>query len=572
MSKNIDQIFITNPITTNVGTDLMYFGRSPYGITNDAAMDFTHFSAQFVPIANLTVGGPVTFTGAHTFNAILTANTTVTFPTSGTLATTAQIPVLPTVPFIVGASGPYTTIQAAINAAAAVATITQQQMVLINPGTYTENLTLMDFVHLSCFGASDIAVTINGNATYTSSVSNGILSLNCLSFTTTAGGTAALIVAGSSTCVLNMDNCTFTAQTAPCFACSNSNATIFKSNSTDFAAAGQFVFNLSAGTITVNGCEIVSTDTPSVMSGGTLEILGGFVTDAFVLTNGAGVFITSSVIESNNSLSTFTIGAGAEVIVVNSTIACNAPSGFWATGTGTIIYNSLTTALGSASQIDPAVANLDLPLLIGNLSFDGGITTLSTTGQMIFGRTSDVPLIAPLSGDATVSNTGALTITSINGHAVTLAGAVTFAGAFTTVGAFAVTQTYTATTNVTFPTSGTLATTSQLPNAWVDQTTPSVTMVTNTGYTSDDGATLVTFTLPTTSAIGDFVEINGKGAGLWKIAQIIGQQIHFGTSTTTSGATGSLASVNQYDCIRLRCLTANTIWVVVSAIGNLTVV
>lgn len=107
---------------------------------------------------------------------------------------------------------------------------------------------------------------------------------------------------------------------------------------------------------------------------------------------------------------------------------------------------------------------------------------------------------------------------------------------------------------------------------WVDETGASVTMATNTGYTSDDGATLVTFTLPTTSAIGDYVEINGKGSGLWTIAQASGQQIHFGNQATTSGATGTLSSTLQFDNVRLRCLTANTIWTVTSAVGNLTVV
>lgn len=109
-------------------------------------------------------------------------------------------------------------------------------------------------------------------------------------------------------------------------------------------------------------------------------------------------------------------------------------------------------------------------------------------------------------------------------------------------------------------------------SGWVDQTTGSVTMSVNTGYTSDDGASLVTFTLPTTSAIGDFVEINGKGSGLYTIAQATGQQIHFGSLASTSGAGGSVSSTLQYDCIRLRCITANTIWVVISAQGNFTVV
>jgi hypothetical protein len=109
-------------------------------------------------------------------------------------------------------------------------------------------------------------------------------------------------------------------------------------------------------------------------------------------------------------------------------------------------------------------------------------------------------------------------------------------------------------------------------NVWVDETGASVTMATNTGYTSDDGATLVTFTLPTTSAIGDSVEISGKGAGGWTIAQASGQQIHLGNATTTSGASGTLSSTNQYDSIKLRCLTANTIWNTASVVGNITVV
>lgn len=47
MSKNIDQVFVANPITSNTSTDLMYFGQSPYGGGNDAAMTYANFSAQF---------------------------------------------------------------------------------------------------------------------------------------------------------------------------------------------------------------------------------------------------------------------------------------------------------------------------------------------------------------------------------------------------------------------------------------------------------------------------------------------------------------------------------------------
>lgn len=118
---------------------------------------------------------------------------------------------------------------------------------------------------------------------------------------------------------------------------------------------------------------------------------------------------------------------------------------------------------------------------------------------------------------------------------------------------------------------GSITISSNGANPWVDETGASVTMTVNTGYTSDDGATLVTFTLPATAAIGDWIEINGKGSGGWTLIEGAGQIIHFGNQTTTL-TTGSISSTNQWDCIRLRCVTANTTFTVVSAVGNLTVV
>lgn len=111
---------------------------------------------------------------------------------------------------------------------------------------------------------------------------------------------------------------------------------------------------------------------------------------------------------------------------------------------------------------------------------------------------------------------------------------------------------------------GSITLSSSGASPWIDQTASSVTMAANTGYTSDAGASLVTFTLPATSSIGDWVEINGKGSGLWRISQATGQQINVGSSPSTLGATGSVSSTNQYDCIRLRCITANTIWVTIA--------
>lgn len=75
MSKNIYQVFQTNPITTNAGTDLMYFGQSPYGNTNDAAMTYANFAAQF--------GAPYT---AAALSAANDTNVTITLGGSPTTA------------------------------------------------------------------------------------------------------------------------------------------------------------------------------------------------------------------------------------------------------------------------------------------------------------------------------------------------------------------------------------------------------------------------------------------------------------------------------------------------------
>ena len=106
---------------------------------------------------------------------------------------------------------------------------------------------------------------------------------------------------------------------------------------------------------------------------------------------------------------------------------------------------------------------------------------------------------------------------------------------------------------------------------WNEVTGTSSAMAVENGYIANNGA-LVTLTLPATAALGSVIEVCGKGAGGWLIAQNSGQTVHFGASNTTTGVGGSLASSLQYDAVRMVCTTANTDFVVLSSIGNLTVV
>lgn len=80
----------------------------------------------------------------------------------------------------------------------------------------------------------------------------------------------------------------------------------------------------------------------------------------------------------------------------------------------------------------------------------------------------------------------------------------------------------------------------------------------NRGYIADN-ASLVTFTLPATAAVGDYFEIIGKrGAGGWQINQAAGQYCVVGKQKSITGVGGNIASTDPSDGIRLVCTIANT--------------
>ena len=107
---------------------------------------------------------------------------------------------------------------------------------------------------------------------------------------------------------------------------------------------------------------------------------------------------------------------------------------------------------------------------------------------------------------------------------------------------------------------------------WIDVISSTQAMTANRNYFCDNGASLITFTLPAVAARFTEIEIAGFSAGGWTVAQNVGQSINFGTKTSTLGIGGSIASSNQNDYIKLICATANTTWNVIGSIGNLTIV
>lgn len=107
---------------------------------------------------------------------------------------------------------------------------------------------------------------------------------------------------------------------------------------------------------------------------------------------------------------------------------------------------------------------------------------------------------------------------------------------------------------------------------WTVVTGTTQAAVVNAGYFANNAGT-VTVTLPATAAVGTALAVSGMNNAIgWLIAQNSGQQIFFGSSSTTSGVSGSLASTKTNDSVYMVCNVANVSWIVQNAVGNLTVV
>jgi len=192
--------------------------------------------------------------------------------------------------------------------------------------------------------------------------------------------------------------------------------------------------------------------------------------------------------------------------------------------------------------------SINAPLPLGAPQGGTGIASPTAHTIPVAEGSSNFNFIGPLTnGQVLIGSTGADPVAStitVSGNLTTTSGAGTF----------------------------NISTTGASSFTWVNQTSASATLAANTGYICNDSTTLITFTLPTTIAQGSIIEIGGFASGGWTISQTTGQQIYFGDITTTSGSGGSLSSTKTGDCVRLLCVTANTTFLVLSSVGNLTYV
>lgn len=231
----------------------------------------------------------------------------------------------------------------------------------------------------------------------------------------------------------------------------------------------------------------------------------------------------------------------------------------------------------------------DHGVVLGSGAAAVSVTAVGATGEVLKGNTGADPTWAAV--DLTADVTGTLPVTNGGTGAATLTdggillgsgtGAVTALAQPTngqlpigSTGSDPVMATLTEGSNITITNGAgtiTIASTASGGISWNEVTGTSQTASVDNGYICNN-ASLVTVTLPDTAALGSVVAITGKGAGGWKVAQNAGETIHWDESNaTTTGATGYLQSTDDYDSVRLICITANTTWGVLSSKGNITI-
>jgi len=237
----------------------------------------------------------------------------------------------------------------------------------------------------------------------------------------------------------------------------------------------------------------------------------------------------------------------------------------YSTGTALAILPGTATAgqiLRSGSNTSPNWSLATYPSTsgtIGNILTSDGTNWISspvatpvlTDSHIFVGNASNVATDVAMSGDATIANTGALSLTPI------IAGG-TFGDSSNVP-------------QVTVDTKGRITAISNVAIsggiAVNNVTGTSAVMAADNLYVTNNAA-LVTLTLPATIAVGRRLLIRGSGAGGWAIAQPAGVTIHFGTFNTTTGVTGGLSSSNRYDCLELTCIIADTDYVISAVQGN----
>ena len=328
--------------------------------------------------------------------------------------------------FIVGSSpdAVYQTVQSAITAANAAG----GGVVFVQPGTYTEDLTL--FNNCPIFGSSYDVVTITG--AHTPPATGTFMFQNCT--LTSATDIFSSAAAGSAT--LQVINCEITVTNGFVFDLPNWTGTLAIGESGSSGTHDGFVNNTGGATIIANSSEIGIGTSQTMVTSGTILMVhcevdcpidmqtGSSFTindcsfaDAITLSNDStGIFNSCSW--STGAAASITMSSSANVSVLNSVITSSNSPAIDGAGAGTLTLGDITFTSDATQAGTLTVAWADTQMgdtgVTGNLTFTAAgnkiistsVATTTTAGANSFGS------VTLASGTATVA-TSAVTTNSL---------------------------------------------------------------------------------------------------------------------------------------------------------------
>ena len=190
------------------------------------------------------------------------------------------------------------------------------------------------------------------------------------------------------------------------------------------SGAGQFRWTGSGGlaaagaalTVSVNGNSnpLVWRSTVDFVPSGTVDFVPSGSALLFGSSTGTAAITLNNPIDLNSGTRTINVGGGTTTATITNGSLIKSGSGTLALGAGSSLSGTLTITGGTlnAGTIPLTVANLDLA---GGLSGTGGVSVTST---MLLRSTSNFTVSNPLSGSASLTNTGfaATTLNGANGY------------------------------------------------------------------------------------------------------------------------------------------------------------
>lgn len=322
----------------------------------------------------------------------------------------------------IASEGGFTSIQSAINQAVADgASALAPASVWIMPGTYTENITFAPYVSItSASPCNDISspVLIVGAAVHNV---GGSITISNVGFESNSAS-PALSLQSSTACDILVESVYIHASTSSVgLNCENAGSRIVCKFLTIVSDAIAQCMTLSDADIQFYYCNTYFTDTESTIA--TITVLFAFCRFNDAFTTGSSITTFQDCLFSSGNLPC--INSNTDLFnITNCTFDSTNGSGFFIEGNNTTVVYANLTATNTANQIDTGITVTlgPIPSILGNISFDGGVTTLDTDGQIWIGSSTDSPAPATLTPGNYVTVTNAANQITLDAQTVDLTG------------------------------------------------------------------------------------------------------------------------------------------------------